>query len=127
MNIWAVVLHTAESLYVLTHGLAILPGDDMQVTCLARSLVASGKGANKLVAQIRPGRDGIYRQVHQPRHDVGLKHQWKVVGEHLVIASSSSLHHDSVDAEELRWVSLAVVLFSDLRLEGAVGGPLELP
>ena len=89
--------------------------------------MASGKGANKLVAQIRPGRDGIHWQVHQPRHDVGLKRQRKVVGEHLVITSPSGLHRDGVDAEDLRRVSLAAVLFANVRFEGAVSGPLELP
>ena len=89
--------------------------------------MASGKGANKLVAHIRPGRDGIHWQVHQPRHDVGLKRQQKVVGQHLVVASPGGLHRDGVDAEELRRVSLAVVLFPNIRLERAVGGPLELP
>ena len=89
--------------------------------------MASGKGANKLVAQIRPGRDGIHWQVHQPRHDVGLKCQRKVVGEHLVVAMPDGLHRDGVDAEELRRVSLAIVLLANIRLERAVGGPLELP
>ena len=40
--------------------------------------------------------------------------------------SSSSLHRDGVDAEELRRVSLAIVLLANIRLERAVGRPLEL-
>ena len=90
------------------------------------SLVTSGKGTNKLVAQIRPRRDGIHWQVHQPRHDVGLKCQRKVAGKNLVITSPGGLHRDGVDAEELRRVSLAVVLLANVGLERAVGGPLEL-
>ena len=91
------------------------------------SLMASSEGTNELMAQIRPRRNGIRRQVHQPRHDVGLQCQREVIGKHLVIASSGSLHRDGVDAEELRRVSLAVVLLADVRLECAVGRPLELP
>ena len=55
-----------------------------------------------------------------------IKCQREVVGKHLVVASPGSLHRDSVYAEELRRVSLAAVVFSDLRLEHAVDGPLEL-
>ena len=127
MNIWDVVLHMAEPLYVLAQGLAVLLGDDMQVTCLARSLVASGKGANELMAQIRPRRNGIHRQVHQPRHNIGLQRQQEIVGKHLVVASSSSLHRDGVDAEEIGRMGLASVLLADVGLERAVGRPLELP
>ena len=41
--------------------------------------------------------------------------------------SPVGLHRDSVDVEELRRVSLAIVLLPNIRLERAVGGPLELP
>ena len=99
----------------------------MQITGLAMSLVASCEGANEVMAQIRPRRNGIRRQVHQPRHNIGLQCQREVIGKHLVVASSSSLHRDGVDAEELRRVGLAVVLLADVGLERAVGGPLELP
>ena len=99
----------------------------MQITRLARSLVASGKGANKVVAQIRPGRDGIYRQVHQPRHDVGLKRQRKVVGEHLVVPSPGGLHRNGVDAEQLRRMRLTVILLWYVWLEVLHAGPLDLP
>ena len=99
----------------------------MQITGLAMSLVASSEGTNELLAQIRPRRNGIRRQVHQPRHDVGLQCQREIIGKHLVIASSSSLHRDGVDAEELRRMGLAVVFLADFGLERAVGRPLELP
>ena len=65
--------------------------------------------------------------MHEPGSDVGLEHQWEVVGKDLVVSPSGSLHHDGVDAEELRRVSLAVVLVANVRLERTVGGPLELP
>ena len=54
MNIGDVVLHPAESLDVLVQGLPFLLGNDMQITGLAMSLVASCEGANELMAQIRP-------------------------------------------------------------------------
>ena len=66
MNIGDVVLHAAESLYVLAQAFAVPLGDHMQIACLARTYVAVCKGTNKLVAQIRPRRNGIYREVHQP-------------------------------------------------------------
>ena len=110
VNIRDIVLYSAKPLNVHAETLAPLLGNDMQVACLAMGLVTSSKGAHKLMAQIRPGGNGVYRQVHQPRHGVGFKSQWKVVRKHLIIAGSSGLHRDGVDAEELRRVSLAVVL-----------------
>lgn len=89
--------------------------------------MASGKDANKLVAQIRPRGDGIYWQVHQPRPEVGLEHQWEVVGEHLAVPSPGSLHRNGVNAQELGRMSLAVVLLRDLWFERAGSGPLEPP
>ena len=53
MNIGDVVLHPAESLDVLSQGLPFLLGNDMQITRLAMSLVASGKGAHILITKIR--------------------------------------------------------------------------
>ena len=41
--------------------------------------------------------------------------------------SSSSLHRDGVDAEELGRMGLASVLLADVGLERTVGRPLELP
>ena len=79
------------------------------------------------MAQIRLGGNRVYRQVHQPQHGVGFKSRWKVIRKHLIVAGSGSLHRDGVDAEELRRVGLAVVLLANVRLEGAVSGPLELP
>ena len=52
VNVWDVVLHSTEPLHVLAQAFAFFLGDDMQVACLAMSLVASRKGANKLMAQI---------------------------------------------------------------------------
>ena len=66
MNIWDVVLHLAEPLYLLAQVFTFLLGNDMQITRLAMTLMASSKGANKLMTQIRPRRNGIRRQVHQP-------------------------------------------------------------
>ena len=91
------------------------------------SLVASGEGTNELMAQIRPRRNGIRWQVHQPRHNIRLQCQREIVGKHLVVASSSSLHRDGVDAEELRRMGLASVVLADVGLECVVGRPLELP
>ena len=36
------------------------------------------------------------------------------------------MHRDGVDAEELRWVGLAILLLADVGLERTVGQPLEL-
>ena len=99
----------------------------MKITGLAMSLVASCEGANELMAQIRPRRNGIRRQVHQPGHNIGLQCQREIDGKYLVVASSSSLHRDGVDAEELGRMGLASVLLADVGLEHAVGRPLELP
>ena len=66
VNIRDIVLYPAEPLYVLAQTLAFLLGYDVQVTCLAMGLVTSSKGANKLMAQIRPGGNRVHRQVHQP-------------------------------------------------------------
>ena len=101
MNVGDVVLHPAESLDVLAQGFPFLLGNDMQITGPAMSLVASCEGANELMAQIRPRRNGIRRQVHQPTHNIGLQCQREIIGKHLVAASSGSLHRDGVDAEEL--------------------------
>ena len=101
MNIWDVVLHPAEPLYVLAQVFTFLLGNDMQITRLAMSLVASGEGTNELMTQVRLRRNGIRRQVHQPRHDIGFQGQREVIGKHLVVASSSGLHRNGVDAEEL--------------------------
>ena len=43
MNVEDVVLHPAKSLDVLALGFPFLLGDDMQITGLAMSLVASGE------------------------------------------------------------------------------------
>ena len=91
------------------------------------SLVASCEGANELMAQIRPRRNGIHQQVHQPRHHIGLERLREIVGKHLVVASPSSLHRNGVDAKELLRVGLVVLLLADIGLERTVGRPLELP
>ena len=52
MDVWDVVLHSAEPLDVLAQLLSFLLGDDVQVAHLAMSLMASSEGANKLMAQI---------------------------------------------------------------------------
>ena len=64
MNIGDVVLHTTKSLYVLVQGFAVPLGDHMQIACLARSYMATREGTNKLVAQIGPRGDGVYRRMH---------------------------------------------------------------
>ena len=66
VNIRDIVLYPAETLYILAETLASLLGNDVQVARLAMGLVASSKGAHKLMAQIRPGGNRVYRQVHQP-------------------------------------------------------------
>ena len=63
--------------------------------------------------------------MHQPRHNIGLQCQQEIIGKHLVVASSGSLHRDGVDAEELGRMGLASVLLADVGLERAVGRPLE--
>ena len=127
MNVRDVVLHPAEPLDVLAQGFPFLLGNDRQITGLAMSLVASCEGANELMAQIRPRRNGIRRQVHQPRHNIRLQCQREIVGKHLVVTSSSSLHRHGVDAEEVGGMGLAGLLLADVGFERAVGQPLELP
>ena len=65
--------------------------------------------------------------MHEPGSDVGLEHQHEVVGKDLVIPSPGSLHHNGVDAEELRRMRLAVVLLWYVWLEILRAGPLDLP
>ena len=101
VDIWDVVLYTAESLNVLAQGLSFLLGEQMKITLLAMRLVSAGKGADKLMAQISPGRYGAVRQVHEPGSDIGLEYQREVVGKDLVISSPGSLYRNGVDAEEL--------------------------
>ena len=101
MDIWDVVLYTAEPLNVLAQGLSFLLGEQMKVTFLAMGFVAACKGADKLMAKVCPGGYGVVRQVHEPGPDVGLEHQREVVGKDLVVPPPSSLHRDGVDAEEL--------------------------
>ena len=50
VDVWDVVLHTAESLNVLAQGLSFLLGEQMKITLLAMRLVAACKGADKLMA-----------------------------------------------------------------------------
>ena len=52
VDIWDVVLYTAESLNVFAQGLSFLLGEQMKVTLLAMRFVAVYKGANKLMAQV---------------------------------------------------------------------------
>ena len=100
VDVWDVVLHTAESLNVLAQGLSFLLGEQMKVALLAMRLVAACEGADKLMAQVSPRGYGVVQQVHEPGSDVGLEHQREVVGKDLVIPSPGSLHRDGVDAEE---------------------------
>ena len=65
--------------------------------------------------------------MHEPGSDVGLEHQWEVVGKDLVILSPGSLYRNGVDAEELRRMRLAVVLLRYVWLEVLCAGPLDLP
>ena len=127
VDIWDVVLYTAESLNVLAQGLSFLLGEQMKIALLAMWLVAASKGADKLMAQISPGGYGVVRQVHEPGPDVGLEHQREVVGKDLVVPAPGSLHRDGVDAEELRRMRLAVVLLWYIWLEILRAGPLDLP
>ena len=50
VDIWDVVLYTAESLNVLVQGLSFLLGEQVKITLLAMRLVAASKGADKLMA-----------------------------------------------------------------------------
>ena len=61
VDIWDVVLYTAESLNVFVQGLSFLLGEQMKVALLAMRLVAACKGADKLMAQISPGGYGVVR------------------------------------------------------------------
>ena len=50
VDIWDVVLHTAESLNVLAQWLSFLLGEQMKIALLVMWLVAACKGADKLMA-----------------------------------------------------------------------------
>ena len=50
VDVWDVVLHTAESLNVLAQGLSFLLGEQMKVALLAMRLAAACKGTDKLMA-----------------------------------------------------------------------------
>ena len=127
VDVWDVVLHAAESLNVLAQGLSFLLGEQMKITLLAMWFVSACKGADKLMAQISPGGYGVVLQVHEPGPDIGLEYQREVVGKDLVVSSPGSLHHDGVDAEDLRWMRLAVVLLWYVWHEILRAGPLDLP
>ena len=127
VDVWDVVLYTAESLNVLAQGLSFLLGEQMKVALLAMRLVAACKGADKLMALVCLGGYGVVRQVHERGSDIGLEYQREVVGKDLVVLSSGSMHRDGVDAEELRPMHLAVVLLWYVWLEILRAGPLDLP
>ena len=50
VDVWDVVLYTAESLNVLAQWLSFLLGEQMKIAFLAMWLVAACKGADKLMA-----------------------------------------------------------------------------
>ena len=50
VDIWDVVLYTAESLNVLAQGLSFLLGEQMKIALLSMRLVAACKGTDKLMA-----------------------------------------------------------------------------
>src|SRR3954467_1678268 len=127
VDVWDVVVYMAESLDELAQGLPYLLDEQMKVARLAMRFVAACKGANKLMAQVRPGGYGVVRQVHEPGPDVRLEYQREVVGKDLVVSPPSSLHRNGVDAEELRRMQLAVVLLGYVWLEILRAGPLDLP
>src|SRR3954466_10369426 len=118
VDIWDVVVHTAESLDELAQGLPFLLDEQMKVARLAMRFVTTRKGADKLMAQVSPGGYGVVRQVHEPGPDVGLEYQREVVGKDLVVPPPSSLHRNGVDAVVLLWY---------IWLEILRAGPLDLP
>ena len=89
--------------------------------------MASREGTNELMAQVSPSRDGVLRQVHQPRPHVWLECQREVIGEYLLIPSSGGLNNDGVDAQELYRVQSSIVLFWYLWLECMGRWPTDLP
>ena len=50
VDVWDVVLYTAESLNVLAQWFSFLLGEQMKIALLAMRLVAACKGADKLMA-----------------------------------------------------------------------------
>ena len=50
VDVWDVVLYTAESLNVLAQWLSFLLGEQMKISLLAMWFVAACKGADKLMA-----------------------------------------------------------------------------
>src|SRR4051812_9906122 len=127
VDVWDVVVYTAESLDELAQRFSLLLDEQVKVARLAMGFVAAREGANKLMAQVCPRGYGVVRQVHEPGSDIGLEHQREVVGKDLVVSPPGSLHRNGVDAEELRRMRFAVVLLWHVWLEILCAGPLDLP
>jgi hypothetical protein len=127
VDVWNVPVHPAEPLHVGPQTLSFLLWKELQIAGPPWFLMAAREGANKLMAQVSPGRDGVFRQVHQPRPHVWLECEREVVGEHFLISSPGSLNSDGVDAQELCWVQSPVILLWYLWLERASGRPMDLP
>ena len=72
VDVWDVVLYTAESLNVLAQGLSFLLGEQMKITLLAMRLVSACEGADKLMAQVHPRRDGVIRKCMSQDLTLGL-------------------------------------------------------
>ena len=72
VDIWDVVLYTAESLNVLAQGLSFLLGEQMKITFLAMRLVSAYEGADKLMAQISPRGYGVVRKCMSQDLTLGL-------------------------------------------------------
>ena len=79
--------------------------------------MAASDGANELIAKAIAGRNGVLRQMHQPRPHIGFEVQRKVAGEYLFISSPGSLDGDGVDAQKLYRVEPPIILLRYLWLE----------
>ena len=111
MDIQDVPVDSAESLQILAESLSFFLLEKLQVVGPSWFLMAAREGANELMAQVSPQRNGVLWQVHQPRPHIGLECQREVVGKYLLIYSSGSLHSDGIDAQELCRVQPSIILF----------------
>jgi hypothetical protein len=67
VDIWDISVYSAESLQVLLQSLSFFLLEKLQIAGPPWFLMATREGANELMAQVSPGRNGVLRQVLQPR------------------------------------------------------------
>ena len=62
VDVWNISVDSTEPLHVLPQSLSFLLREELQVTGPPWFLMAACEGANKLMAQVSPGRNGVLWQ-----------------------------------------------------------------